>query len=799
MKKTLLTLLALLATVGVSAQDLRLRYNQVYGDAMGQTANDVISVYDACFYNQQGQLLSKAHYGRNYATGIYELSRLTTYEYNAAGLITKTWSEQYGPYDGEDIAFKSNKDTTYYTYDDKGQIVSEYSEGYQRLDYTYSDEGYLVKKERYTYDAWTLESALAETTVYTEYDEQGRCVKVQNSGRWDSYNYTGVITYNADGNKVSELHYSPENLTLLKGAQYWTYDETGFCTMYEEKRVDENGVEADNYRMLYTKESENPLRIRRKSQSYFMDMWSNNATTSVEEYADYTGQQAPVLTLEKKESTAYNATFFCIELPAAVKSNPKAAVKLMDRARTMVVLPVSEVEADGNLHYSVTGLPNGYHEYMAQYVELDDDGKIAREWLVSNPVSEVHNTPLAAPTNLRVVGAEKDKYGDYSVTVAWDEPQYADDLKPLRYNVILKNFVAADNRNADGQALEWTLEGMSEEFAFLVQAVYPIGKANSDYLTVNPKDYVTVTYDARSITEQLTTFDDASVPAQKTVWLYGGDDTVMRRATYNVTADGTDELTEYVREAGADRTYNERGRLLTEAVWNEAHTQYVETTYTYDSNDFLTESTTTQNKVRSNGNITKTNLYQVVYSQTDDDEVLTGVRYDYNAAAGQWKKSANLVCKMMTTGLGYTPTAKILRADADSVFISAMPAADRRAGLAAFNIYCDGVVMAKGLSFLDDKYLVVDEYGFMLDWICGLPAPAAECEYIVQYVELDNNMDYRCGFTCAAPLQFTPATAIQQVETDRAAASPRYNLQGQRVGRNYRGIVIEGSKKFVQQ
>ena len=49
------------------------------------------------------------------------------------------------------------------------------------------------------------------------------------------------------------------------------------------------------------------------------------------------------------------------------------------------------------------------------------------------------------------------------------------------------------------------------------------------------------------------------------------------------------------------------------------------------------------------------------------------------------------------------------------------------------------------------------------------------------------------------PIDFTLATAIDGITTIDDADAPVYNLQGQRVGAEYRGVVIKNGKKLIQK
>ena len=138
----------------------------------------------------------------------------TTYTYDSKGNILSY--------------VKSNeKNNTYYTYNSNGKIVREQSDGNYKY-YTYDNKGnnliYATLKEEYTGEAPALyDSSLTcfDTTTYT-YDSKGRVTKEENSdGSSVSYEY------DASGNVTKETNVTLENDKTKTTVTIYTYDEMG--------------------------------------------------------------------------------------------------------------------------------------------------------------------------------------------------------------------------------------------------------------------------------------------------------------------------------------------------------------------------------------------------------------------------------------------------------------------------------------------------------------------------------------------------------------------------------------------
>ncbi len=842
MKKLLLTFGAVLASISIFAQipGMLLRQTEVIGDAMGESRS-VTTQWTKHFYDKQDKVIREAVYGLC-GDGSIEITRYTTNEYNASGQLICKSSQQYGMYDGLDLAFRAVNDTTTYAYDANGNLILELAQEYEKREYIYNAEGNLTKKVRYSWDRTNWVES--ETTEYFDF-VNGKPTKLNNTGRWDSYKYVGEISYDANGNKVKELHYNNwTNKVLVGNAFYWTYDADGFCKLYE-KKIIRDGAEEDYLHTTYKKTSisDDKVRVEEKTQTYSDGRWYNQATSLVHEYAKYNhADYAPALSAEKVGDE--NKIKLSVTLPnQAAADGDKAALKIMDNGIIICTMTVAKARANGMLSadgktitYTTNILKNGKHEFLAQYVqasdkELDEGNTI--DWNFSDPVMIVLDKYIPKATNIRAIAADKDDNGLYTLTITWNAAPDAEAYGLIRYNVFMKGYSVAENHEDKDKALDltWTLINLNGPVSIMIQAVYPYGKANTEYVTLNPKDYIQISDDNRICVEEERTFvegnnlnADAGVTLVEKFFV-DANDVVNRSASYNLDKDGNPVLTQYCKYSydgdvltiSSDemtevrtRTFDENGKLATETYdlqEGSAKYQYV-VTYNYSAKDGRLESEVTKRaKYKSNGSLGASSVYaQTTYTNDpEDDGIVYGVISTYDAIKAKWTEGAHVKRYMMPAKSTYAPTAKAIETTKSSVVISTIPQAERISGIAAFNIYRDGELIAKGVSLLDEEYMKVDEAGTFRDWNFTDLAPAgkSQCEYIVQYATLDNYMQYNRPYASSAPFVVNFADAPNSIspimQNSECRMQNYFNLAGQRVGKNYRGIVIKNGKKVLMK
>ncbi|MCQ2244811.1 MAG: hypothetical protein MJZ32_11220 [Bacteroidaceae bacterium] len=840
MKKLLLTFGAVFASVSVFAQipGMLLRQTEVIGDAMGESRN-ATTQWTKPFYDKEGRVIREAVYGLC-GDGSIEITRYTTNEYNALGQLVRKSSQQYGMYDGLDLAFRAVNDTTTYAYDANGNLILELAQEYEKKEYTYDANGKLIKKVRYSWDrtSW-VES---EVTEYSDF-VNGNPTKLNNTGRWESYNYVAEIAYDANGNKVKELHYNNwTDKKLVGNSFYWTYDADGFCKLYEKKIIRE-GVEEEYLRTIYKKvyESDQKVRVEEKTQTYSSGQWYNQATSLVHEYAKYNhADYAPELAAEKIGDE--NKIKLSITLPKqAAADGDKAALKIMDNGIILCIMTVAEARANGILStdgktitYTTNILKNGKHEFLAQYVQASDEElseTSTTDWNFSAPVMVVLDKFLPKATNIRAVAADKDDNGLYTLTITWDAAPDAEAYSLIRYNVLMKGYSVAENHEDKDKALDltWTLINLDGPVSIMIQAVYPYGKANTEYVTLNPKDYVQITDDKRICVEEECTFvegnnlnADAGVTLVEKFFV-DANDVVNRSAIYNYDKDGNLQLAQYNKYAYdgdvltitsdentevRKRTFDENGKLATETYDLQEGTakyQYV-VTYNYSAKDGRLESEVTKRaKYKSNGSLGASSVYaQTTYTNDpDDDGIVYGVLSTYDAMKAKWTEGARIKRYMMPAKSTYAPTAKALELTKEYVVISAMPQPEHVEGIAAFNIFRDGELIAKGVSLLDEEHMKTTETGEFVDWNFKDLAPEgkAQCEYIVQFATLNDLMEYNRPYASSAPfdVDFAHATGISVIQNTESRMQNYFNLAGQKVSKDYSGIVIINGKKKINK
>lgn len=838
------------------SEGMLLRHTEVIGDAMGESTG--ITQWNKPLYDKNGNILREAVYGKG-LNEIIELVRYTTNILDDKGQKVESSSQQYGIFDGEDMGFHAAEDTTRYEYDDRGNLIAEETQYYQRIEYTYDEQDNCIKKTRYNYTHFTGEWAESEVTEYSDFlpGFTNKPTKINNTGRWDSYIYVGEIAYDNAGRKISEKHYNNwHRMKLVGNSFYWTYDDDGFLTLYEKKYVNDGGVEENYRRTNYIKQTGTAPgveRIEQHSQNYYTDgKWYDDPTYLIREYTHYDhAKYAPEITVTHDNET--NIITVVTTLPEqAMIDGDRAALKILDNGVVVDIVTVAQARAKGMLSadgktvtWTSGAYKNGHHEMVVQYVQANDENPTTdttTDWNISNAVGVDLNKWLPAPGNIRGVVAEKDKYGDYNLTVAWDAAEDAEAYGIQKYNVIIKGYSIADNSEdpAKGMALTWKLKGLREAVTFMVQAVYPYGKANSEYVTLNPKDYMPVVSDTRiCVEEERTWIDGTRTEVRK--WFVDKTDKVVRSnlcssndddneddnaSTGSAQAGGSglvlesyakweyssEEKPETITVTSEDNvqvracTYDENGRLAEysyDAEEEDAKYKYT-VSFTYDGEGRLDTEIVKQTKYKSSGALgnTKT-LSQTKYTNDPNDEnIVNGVYSEYNSLNARWTEVATVKRYMMPAKSIYAPTAEVKANTLEGVTFSVKPSEETMAGVSAFNIYRDGEMIAQGIGLFDEEHVVVTEFGDFVEWLFkdDYQGAGKVCEYLVQYATLDNYMNYNRAYSIAEPLtvDFDQATRISPPTPEGGASEGIYNLAGQRTTMTGHGIyIIKGRKRIL--
>lgn len=477
-----------------------------YGDYMGTTSKDEVSRKVVYFYDENNNVVREASYGGIFAgatgqTGLFQIDDYKTYVYNEKGLLIMTSSEQYGQYDGADYTFKSSNDTVRYEYDEEDRLVKkinvltrEYTE------YQYDDAGRLVYEGRMVYDQYGGGYNLMEGKTYSGFNANNDPTIITGDGAFEMYINTVYVTYDEDGNKVSQETWSADGMTMQK-VERWTYDDNGMLTEYTATNVIQDPttgiptevLDMNSKRTTYEAVDGDPNRIRETSWTYDEGLgWIANLYNNVTVKGYYEGTFAPELTLEpvEDEVSAYALSF-------PVPNIPGFGELVFDIYRDGILIDrISSSEADetGMMLYVDSIVPNGDYDYFVQSVMIAEDGGEETLYNVSNIVQESPYVELPCVENLHYVAYENDGIYDL-VTIAWDQPADLDPALRFDYfNVFQVGYRSPDNSDeTTGEPYplydtEFTSKFFYTESDIYVQSVYAYGKVNSDTIHIDIKN-----------------------------------------------------------------------------------------------------------------------------------------------------------------------------------------------------------------------------------------------------------------------------------------------------------------------
>lgn len=490
-----------------SLDGYKARSVEKWGDAMGTATG--ISTKEVSYYNANNLLVSDVTYGADYETGDFIPSRFYVYVYNDKKQLIKKYSQQYGLYDGEDMAYKASNDTVLYTYNEDGKLICERNtQSNDSIIYEYDADGNKTRYARYMPDYYgTMNGGLPyvmNEERYSDFVAPDCPTKIVGDGKYDSYKFTVDVAYDDKNNVISKKQYDINGAPTQN--EYWEY-ENGLMTLYTKYTVksvkDNNGEdtyeEVPSTRTEYSLESEEPMRIKEQTYSYNKtdSTWGANVYYFVTEYYKPESTTAPTLKVEKvadKLNTVkltFNAT--------TIDGVQNVAYDIM-RHGIKIARLTGENAVDGKITYIDEYVKNGDYKYFVQAVDADAD-KSGDDALfsygfgmnTSDLVSSSVYTELPAATNVRGTAVEYVD-GQCFVTLTWDEPENKDDYMFVKYNVFLKGMRVQDNQdqtlttNSYKIAIGWGDENTEIARDIYVQTVYTIGKANSDTVTISNKN-----------------------------------------------------------------------------------------------------------------------------------------------------------------------------------------------------------------------------------------------------------------------------------------------------------------------
>ena len=482
-----------------------------YGDAMGSAPGTQDMTKELYFYNYDNKLERIAKYGRGYnedgTYGDYELTRYTKNMLDANGNVTNAVTYQNGLYDYGDMAMKLTSETTY-EYDAAGRLVKENS-GSGTVGYEYDEADNIVKKTITNANTNTV----TQTIEYLEFAAVNKPTVYTSTGAYDSYNYTGIIEYDENLNKISDTHnkvgedpdFGTPTMTPFEREE-WVY-EAGVLVSYTKFYADGNGVMQPNLRTTYTPVDGNPDKLRVVDESYFDGQWYSQAgSTCVYEYSDFSGMvdmtRVDILPMvSEDEAGVVDVRFSLPEI--AYSSNTNIAL-YRDGKKVAEAAAVDCYDFEtGVCKLRDTVVPNGIHEYFVQpLVGVADEfaENIEYKGFYISAIAEVKTETYLPPvTDLRLAGAREEsvlvgftRYTQQIATIEWTNPENRPDCF-ISNDLYFEGMQSGETATTDADAtkLDATvyLEKPGETATLFVLTRYALGKAKSEPITISLEQF----------------------------------------------------------------------------------------------------------------------------------------------------------------------------------------------------------------------------------------------------------------------------------------------------------------------
>lgn len=482
-----------------------------YGDAMGSAPGTQDMTKELYFYNYDNKLERIAKYGRGYnedgTYSDYDLTRYTKNTLDANGNVTNAVTYQNGLYDYGDMAMKLTSETTY-EYDAAGRLVKENS-GSGTVGYEYDEDGNIVKKTITNANTNTV----TQTIEYLDFAAVNKPTVYTSTGAYDSYNYTGIIEYDENLNKISDTHnkvgedpdFGTPTMTPFEREE-WVY-EAGVLVSYTKFYADGNGVMQPNLRTTYTPVDGNPDKLRVADESYFDGQWYSQAgSTCVYEYSDFSGMvdmtRVDILPMvSEDEAGVVDVRFSLPEI--AYSSNTNIAL-YRDGKKVAEAAAVDCYDFETDVcKLRDTVVPNGIHEYFVQpLVGVADEfaENIEYKGFYISAIAEVKTETYLPPvTDLRLAGAREEsvlvgftRYTQQIATIEWTNPENRPDCF-ISNDLYFEGMQSGETATTDADAtkLDATvyLEKPGETATLFVLTRYALGKAKSEPITISLEQF----------------------------------------------------------------------------------------------------------------------------------------------------------------------------------------------------------------------------------------------------------------------------------------------------------------------
>ncbi len=472
---------------------------ETYGDHMGERVGQIthkkVSLYDG-----ENRLQREATYGLSY-TNVWEIEYFGTCTYNEAGQLAMTASQKYGIHDGTDLGFIDNNDTITYTYDEAGRLVRETMQaaGYS-MAYEYNEAGQKVKEIKLVpdyYNQYEGDEYVMYEITYSAFNAYGQPDSVHSTGINDGDKYFGVYTYDGQGRKTSAHTWTLADTTDVK-IETWTYNDDAANDTVMVYWVHEWfwGFDQGEKRTVYTYDNGNTNRTKEQVQTLATNgSWVNESTYTITELSEMNPEAVATLEVTNGTQQHHAAKDNCALITIALPNSAVTGTLAFDVYRHGIFLTrLNATDAvEGKLTYIDEEVKNGTYDYYVQTVLINELLETEEALNISNVETYTFCAYLPEVRFIRCTSARLEG-GIYYATIEWEEPIFGEvdptypwiGLAFQRYNVMLEKMKAADNLEADGQALTWEVNcGYTGKVNLYIQTVYKYGKANSEMISID--------------------------------------------------------------------------------------------------------------------------------------------------------------------------------------------------------------------------------------------------------------------------------------------------------------------------
>lgn len=525
----------------VVEEDTRLLVKKTYyGSFYGDRGADDDSRQELYYYNSDNKLSRVVQQARGYGENIdYSVTDYTKYLYNEDGNLDSTAHYQTGLYDFGDKSYKLRNTVSGFEYDGQGRIITEPSDTYT-YKYTYDEDGNIVTKTKLSY----LGKEIQKLT-YSDFSagtNKPAVVKSTCEQGWTSYIYDATITYDENGNKVSEVRKDSNGKTIW--TEELTYDGTFLTTDVEYTYYDENGTPISGNKAEYSMVDGDENKVKHVDYTYTVTSdgtgsWGKSTTYCIDEYVDFDGMQGTVA-INDLTATISNEGVNNVVLKFAA---PQAAAtgcdfRIYRRGELIATKSLQDIMTEEYdeytwmpiLAYTDSAVYNNDYDYFVQPVitsytggDGDDDWGVggleddidagdidtgvtdteadATGYNISNVASIKVALELPAVTDLKQSEAyevtketteiddngkaQKVSYTVKKADISWTNPEYPEEYGFISNSLMFVNYQTPDTTTTDAAAtsLAGTFDWNNTQVFILTRYAY--GKALSDTITVD--------------------------------------------------------------------------------------------------------------------------------------------------------------------------------------------------------------------------------------------------------------------------------------------------------------------------